>query len=311
MKIGKCLFWIPVVVFLSCQSSDENVDPINEESFPVKFSLSLKEEVLPFHSTRSIPPLNIAEPVAETKGDDEDTFLEDLCCKIEYIVYKSGEDKPYKRRTQDSNDLDFGIISDQLPRGEYQIVLVAHNSLTTEVKDKYMLFDRVTDTFYYSLDLSIVPGDNNDRSLTLYRTVSKIEFVSTDIVPENAKELTIQLDQYPNTLDLETGYGITPDDTPALLTYPLSAHIGETDLTHAFFTFVPVENIFLDAQLEAIGSDDEVLRTRHIDDIKPIINNIIRYSGRLYNSSHSDDEFTVTIEENGEWGNTIEEDIGD
>jgi len=311
MKLKSCMVWMSILALLSCNSSEQEPETFQEEVFPLKFSLSLKEEILSFPETRGIPPLNIAEPIAVTRGDDIPKSLKEQCCIIEYIVFKDGGDVPYRNMTFTREDIDFGVISDQLPRGEYEFIMVAHNSSSVEISDNHLVFDRLTDTFYNTFYLDIEPGNNHEESITLYRVVSKVEFVSTDIVPENAKEFTIQLDKYPCLLDMFTGHGVIPEEDPILFSYSLSDHIGNTDITHAFFTFVPEEGASLIANLKAINTEDGILRERIVEDIQPVANKIIRYKGRLYNSSHSDDEFTITLDEDGEWSETIEKDLGD
>ncbi len=301
MKLKNGMVWMSILALFSCNSSEQEVVTSQEEMFPIKFSLFLKEEILSFPETRGIPPLDISEPIATPKDP-----LEELCSTIEYIVFKDGESTPYRNITFSREDLDFGTISDQLPRGEYEFILIAHNSSSMERSGNHLIFDRVTDTFHYAFYLEIAPGDQIEETITLYRIVSKIEFVSTDIVPEDAKEFTIQLNKYPCLLDLSTGHGVIPEENSPLFTYPLTEHVGSTDLTHAFFTFVPEGGTFLTANLKAVSTEDFILRERTVGNIQPLVNKIIRYKGRLYNPSHSDDEFTIILDENGNWDEIIE-----
>lgn len=316
MNWKKYLMGMSVLALLSCESTPEPdpddprvVNP-EEEVFPVKFSLSLKEEVIPFPETRAIPPLNIGEPVAVERNETPKA-IEELCSTIEYIVFKEGETVPYREITYAKEDLDFGVISDELPRGEYQFFVVAHNSSTATLDEKTLSFDRVTDTFHYTFYLNILPGDIHQESITLYRVVSKVEFVSTDIVPVGAQTFSIQLDKHACQLDLTTGHGLYPETQTPLFTYALTDHVGSSGITHSFFTFVPESGALLSANLKTTDTEDAILRERTVDNIQPIANKIIRYIGQLYNSSHSEEEFVITLAEDGEWGETIETDIGD
>lgn len=312
MKAIKFIIWVSLLALLSCQPSEKESVIIEEDKlFPVEFSLTLKEEIMPFPGTRSIPSLDIPEPTAQTKGDEEEKELQELCCSIEYIVFKDGEDTPCRNITFTKEDLDFGIISDQFQQGEYNIYIIAHNSPDAEISGTTLKFDEISDTFYYFHYLEVMPENDHSETITLYRVVSKIEFVSTDKVPENAKEFTIQLENYPYQLDLITGHGIIPEEPSPIFTYSLTEHIGETGLTHAFFSFVTEEETDITAELKTIDTSDEILRERTVTGITPITNHIIRYKGRLYTPSHSDDEFTITIDENGQWAGTNEEELGD
>lgn len=311
MELKNCMVWMSAIALLSCNSSDPDPVDYQEEVFPLKFSLLLKEEVFSFPETRGIPPLDITEPAVLTRGDDDPKSLEELCGKIEYIVFKDGDGTPYRNVTYSRDDLDFGVISDQLPRGDYEIIVVAHNSSSASVSGYHLAFDRVTDTFHHAFRLEVEPAVRYERTIMLYRVVSKIEFVSTDLVPQGAKDFSIRLDKHPSALNLSTGHGVIPEETPSAFNYPLAAYVGETDLTHAFFTFVPEGGTSLTASLKAVDTEDAVLRERTVENIQPIVNKIIRYKGRLYNSSLSDDEFTIILDEDGQWSETIENELGD
>lgn len=307
MKLLSAMVWMSILALFSCNSSEQDSQ---EETFPIKFSLLLKEEILSFPETRGIPPLDISEPVVDVEGKDAGSLAE-LCATIEYIVFKEGENTPFRKVTFTREEMDFGKISDQLPRGEYEFILVAHNASSLEISGNHLIFDRVTDTFHYAFYLEIVPGDRIEETITLYRIVSKIEFVATDLVPEDAKELTIQLSKYPRALDLSTGCGVVPEGDTPFFTYPLAGHIGKTDITHAFFTFVPEGETFFTANLNTRNTEGGILHERTVEKIQPIVNKIIRYKGRLYNPSGSDEKFTVILDENGKWSETIEKELED
>lgn len=309
MKLANCMVWMSIPALLSCNPTERGTEIHEEEMFPVKFSLHLREDVLPFPQTRDIPPLDIPEP--STAGGQENAGSpEKLCSAIEYIVYKDGESVPCRNTTYTREDMNFGQISDQLPSGEYTFILVAHNSSFAEISDNYMVFDRVTDTFHDTFALEIA-GDRIEETITLYRVVNKTEFVSTDTVPEGAKEFTIQLNKYPCLLDLSTGHGAVAEENVPLFTYPLAEHTGERGITHAFYTFVPEGGISLSAKLQATNTEGDILREHTVENIQPIVNKIIRYRAMLYNPARSDSDFTVVIDENGEWDETIEKELPD
>ncbi|MDR2968516.1 MAG: hypothetical protein LBV32_02795 [Tannerellaceae bacterium] len=310
MKLANCMVWMIIPLLFSCNPTERRTEIPEEEMFPVKFSLHLEEEVLPFSPTRGIPPLNISEP-SSAGGEENDGSPEALCSAIEYIVYKDGESVPCRNTTFTREDVDFGQISDQLPRGGYTFIVVAHNASSTELAGNRMVFDRVTDTFHYTFPLEIEAGDRIEETVTLYRVVNKTEFVSTDIVPKGAKDFTIQLDKYPCILDLSTGHGVVAEGNVPLFTYPLTEHAGERGIPHAFYTFVPEGGISLSAKLQTTDTEGNTLRERTVENIQPIVNKIIRYKTMLYNPSQSDNDFTIVIDEGGEWDETIENELPD
>ena len=80
-----CLFWLA-----GCSDPASDEIEIVKNLFPVQFSVQLQKEVLPFSSTRSMPPNTVPEPTVPD-GDNPDKELKELCSAIEYLVYKDGE----------------------------------------------------------------------------------------------------------------------------------------------------------------------------------------------------------------------------
>jgi len=56
---------------------------------------------------------------------------------------------------------------------------------------------------------------------------------------------------------------------------------------------------------------NEVTREREVNDILPLINHIIRYTGILYTPKESDDTFTLDILNGGKWDSPIDKDLKD
>ncbi|MDH6314185.1 hypothetical protein M2137_002979 [Parabacteroides sp. PFB2-10] len=301
MKTHVC--W--VLALLACMGCNrsEPVDPIDESLSDVTFSVALSQETIPFPDTKGIPPLDIPDPVVEREEGEK--TLKDQCCTIEYIVYEENEAEPVRKICYSAQeDLDFGIISDALPQGVYTILFIAHNGPGGTLSGSEMGFEKVSDTFYLSMELEVEAGQEYHQTITLHRIVSRIEFVSTDAVPEEAVSFTMDVTRYPNQLDIRTGQGIVANNDPVSFTHQFTEEqIGTTGITHAFYTFVPEEMATMDVTLTA-HAEAEVLRSREVNGITPLTNRIIRYTGRLYSHSPSDDEFIISI--NDEWDGTDE-----
>ena len=67
----------------------------------------------------------------------------------------------------------------------------------------------------------------------------------------------------------------------------------------------------LKAHLSAKNQINEVTREREVNDILPLINHIIRYTGILYTPKESDDTFTLDILNGGKWDSPIDKDLKD
>ena len=74
-----CLFWLA-----GCSDPASDEIEIVKNLFPVQFSVQLQKEVLPFYSTRSMPPNTVPEPTVPD-GDNPDKELKELCSAIEYL----------------------------------------------------------------------------------------------------------------------------------------------------------------------------------------------------------------------------------
>lgn len=302
-----CLFCLS-----GCKSNDDTVLS-TKEKYPVKFSLQLNSETLPFPETKGIPPFDMPEPAL--RGDDNSTTKNvcDLCCTIEYIVIDENADDPLVRhRLFTKDETDFGMVYDSLPPGNYKVALLAYGTCNTTLSGSTLQFDKVADTFYSMVNLDVVPAEEIIQDITLYRIVSKIEFVATDAVPENTKSFTIDVDDYPDRLNLFTGKGVSATENPVSFLHTFAPEeIGQEATKHSFFTFVPSEDRKLNVELTAIDHEETVLRHREVKEITPIANRIIRYTGRLYTPSPSDDTFVITIFNNGEWAGTDEKELED
>ena len=80
---------------------------------------------------------------------------------------------------------------------------------------------------------------------------------------------------------------------------------------HSFYTFVPSLEKPITAHLSAISLNDEAIRERQVKNIIPEKNKIIRYKGRLYSRSESDDTFQISIYNNGKWEETTDVELPD
>lgn len=315
MKKSKCWAFIALLAFTGCNQSESEIEVTTDDIVhPVEFSLLLSEEILPFPGTRSMPPLDIPEPKAETKGDEEKKKLCDLCTTIEYIVYKKNQNSHIRKKsyTLQENNLDFGIISDNLPEGEYEVILIAHNTAPGELKGNIMSFNKVSDSFHLAFPLTVTSGQQYKENVTLFRIVSKVEFVSKDNVADNAKNFTMEAERYPDQLNIRTGDGVVSQENAITFTYNFQPEdIGKTGFIHDFFTFVPDQSATMDVTLISTDDNDAITRERKIEDITPIRNRVIRYTGYIYTYSPSDDEFTIIIDEDGKWGEPVDNELED
>lgn len=305
--------------FCCCGGTDKELPVPNpqERLSPIQFTIDLQKEVLPFPVTKSIPDLNIPEPTPKDPDTEEDPSTpgidpENLYNRIDYIVYQSGNpDILVKHKQFTPQDPDFTIVYDSLPTGNYHICFLAHSDKNISVSGQTALFNKVSDTFHLFLSQDIQAGERIIKDITLQRIVSKIEFISTDPVSKDLKSFTMDISNYQNKIDLTTGNGIS-QDTPYTQTDAFNdSDIGKTKFSHSFFTFIPAPEFMLKVHLTAKNRIDEVTREREVNDIQPLVNHIIRYTGILYTPKESDDTFTLDILNEGKWDSPIDKDLKD
>ncbi|WP_455626178.1 FimB/Mfa2 family fimbrial subunit [Parabacteroides sp.] len=308
-----------LLCFCCCNRTEKEIPSpdLQEKSSPIQFTIDLQKEVLPFPVTKSIPELNIPEPIPQNPDAEEDPSTPDidpdnLYNRIDYIVYQSGTpDILIKHKQFTPQDPDFTIIYDSLPAGNYHICFLAHSDKNVSVSGQTALFNKVSDTFHFFLTQEVQAGERLIKDITLQRIVSKIEFIATDAVPKDLKSFTIDVSNYQNEIDLTTGKGISQNTPYTQTDIFSSSDIGKTKFSHSFFTFVPAPEHMLKARLTAKDQIDEVTREREENNIQPIMNRIIRYTGILYTPKVSDDTFTLDILNGGKWDSPIDKDLKD
>lgn len=306
-----------LLAFASCSNElvteNQTADP--NQLHPVQFSLLLEKEVLPFPATRSIPDYDFAEPSVPNVNPDP-SELTQLCTEIEYLVYRADETEKlvkHKRFSWDATnqELDFGIVYDSLPAGNYHIYFLAHNTQDRTLDGTVFQFDKTSDSFFKQLPLSIDVAEVINQDIELRRVVSRIEFMATDTVHQRLKQFEIHATGQASAFDIRSGKGIVADEKQVFVTTFSKEQIGLKDQIQSFYTFIDDTQPTLDVDLLAIDQADELIRKRSISSIQPLVNQVIRYKGRLFSRSESDDTFQLSIFNNGAWENITEEELPD
>lgn len=298
----------------SCGKSEKEVIPTVRQIIPLEFSIHMEPEVLPFPTTKTIPPLAIPEPSPKNPDEDTPTLpgenTDEPYTHLDYLVYPAGEpDRLIKRKRYTSTDADFGIVYDSLPSGDYQLCFLAHSDKELTISGQTAAFTKVSDMFLAFHPLTVRSGAEIIQDIDVSRVISRIEFVSAEALPQDLKSLEMNITGIQNKIDLATGLGIS-EEAPFTLTYePRSEDIGKTGLTYSFQTFIPPGEKHLSVHLTAYSKEGTMICERDVADIKPIRNRVIRYTGRLYTPPGSDDTFTIHISNDGKWDDPIENDL--
>ena len=314
-------------LLLSCSSVTEELVSLKTEAaprIPVNFQINLSEEILPLSGTKAMPTLTVPEPTSkagEGESSDTDPSTPDIATTeyyqyLEYIVYKDDSSTPLKRtqfhyQTGDvTNGITASVVDSLLP-GNYHFCFLAHSDGNISFSAQTATFKKVGDTFHHYTTLTIEEGAVVTETFTLKRIVGRIEFVSTDQVAENLASLQINVENYPYTIDLTTGIGLSSDSDSQYTQKDVftDEQRRQNHQTHSFFSFQPATSEALLIYLTATDQNGQTTRVREEISSSPTWNHIIRYTGVLYTPKVSEDAFTIEIEK--EWNTSIQDtDIG-
>lgn len=311
-------------IFCLAGCSDPASDEIEivQNLYPVQFSVELQKEILPFSPTRSMPPNTVPEPtVNDDSGKDPDKEnpekeLSELCSVIYYLLFNDNDlSAPIREEIYDADtEEDFGIVYDQLPAGNYKGYFMAHQSKNATIEGSIFSADEVPEVFYQPISFTVGNEESTNLDVTLHRIVSRIEFKASDAVPDEAKQLELSINNYPNQFDILEGKGVI-SDTPHNISHTFTSEEKQkTGTVHSFYTFIPPGIEKITVKLTTTDNNDNILRTRTVSNISPIANKIIRYTGILYTPPQPDESentYHLEIENNGKWGDTVEEVLGE
>lgn len=307
----KTFLWLLAGISLSmagCDSASPVEEMLPAGLYPLQFNVRLKQEVLPFPSIRSMPP----NPIPEPGGGEAEKELDELCSRLEYLVYAGEEPEVAVRHfnLRAGIDPDFGIVYDTLPPGKYQVCFLTHNSEAASLEGQELTFDRVSDSFWGCREIRVDEAGLINEDITLDRVVSRIEFCASDTVPANIERMEIRMEPVIDRLDLATGRGSFSSPQPVVKVYTfLPEDVGKVHFIHAFFTFIPSGDEKLTLRLTACDHRGEVLREQTVYNVVPQANKIIRYTGYLYGKPSRDETFQISVSGNGEWGGREEHEL--
>lgn len=343
MKMKFIWVFALLLCLIGCSTSETDALLTEEEEtlYPIQFNLQLNTEILPFSTTKSMPSLSIPEPTTKAEGDDTDTSIDEgegegeeaggkeedtpgsdepvtdgqLYRQIEYIVYKEDAEKrkvyvKHQSFTEDNSNGDFGIIYDKFQAGTYHIAFITHSSATPVLSEGILTFDEISDTFWNVSTFEISSISSSAETPTLARIIGKVEFVSTDEVPDEQAKFSIQIQPYLLGLDIFTGKAISSEQSHTIEKTITPDDKGKKG-SHQFFTFVPKEETGIQLTLTSSNAEGGTIRQREITGLKPLANQTIRYTGLLYTAPKDNDSFELTIENDGNWGATEENTLPD
>lgn len=224
--------------------------------------------------------------------------LADVCTALNYYRYTDGTQTGSKLMT--ASDDDFGTFTDYMPWGTHRLYFIGHKSEVTDFTDGVASFDKVSDTFTYSMSLTVDDETNTNQKITLIRRVSKFELVAKDELPDNLASVVIQITGGSKSVDVATGIGGETEVQTKTIAVPAS-NIGKSNCTFASYLFLPEGVTEVDIVVTTMDSEGNELAEYEFEDVEVKANTITRYKGAMFGLNPSfelmaDDEWDDTKE---------------
>lgn len=140
---------------------------------------------------------------------------------------------------QKSSDSDFGAPSLNLTLGNHHIYFIASSGIAPVLStSKHTItWEKVSDTFYKDLALTVEPTANGNRTVTLDRSVTKLKLTIADAVQEGTTAFLVTPHTWYYGIDYFTGRPTASQtDEPIFVDCPPSI-IGQTDMEVSVFGF--------------------------------------------------------------------------
>lgn len=280
----KTIMMAAAIVGVSCTERQHLAAEIEDEGIPVEIRVATLEQV-PFSH-------------AATKGQGN---LQEACSVINYAIYNMSDGKLDKQINQKASDDQFGTLTLKLEEGSYHLVVVAHNgdaNATMSDRSKITFQNnsrrRITDTFLYSSDISVVK-DMQPLNLDLDRVVTKVELrLVADSVPPSVEMMEFEIGTGGSSgLNTLNGYGTRSTK----YTDKISVSPGDTLIEVYTFVYEGAETTKM--TVTAKDNAGQEVKKILLENIPIARNRITRYSGVLFGKESINTQSMVCI--NREW----------
>lgn len=224
------------------------------------------------------------------------TALTEVCNTLHY--YRVTGNQTARQLTQNSEDNDFGTLTDELPYGTHSLYFIGHKGEMGQFDGGVASFNKVSDTFSHYMQLTVDKDTEPTQSIELLRRVAKFELVAKDALPEELKSVEITITGASTKLDVATGKGSQAVTQQKSITVP-EYNIGKTGCTFAAYAFLLDDTATLTVNVTAKDATGNTIVSHTFNDVVMETDYITRYTGSLFG-----DGFTTSITAKGEWSGT-------
>ena len=222
--------------------------------------------------------------------------------RLNFIVYDE-DGMRIRQESQQLGDDEFGIARFKLQEGRYFLVALAHsgkgNPTSTDLhKIRFTNKTGYTDTFLYA-DTLVVGEEVIDDELQLKRIVSKVRFVFSDQLPEDADSIRFYYEGGSGAFDAVTGVGVVKSQQQQWLP------VNPNDTSYEIYTIPRADSDKLKVLVttyRTVGGQVELLTEREISDIPIRQNHITICRGSLFNAT---EQHQISIDIDTTWDNEV------
>ncbi len=251
--------------YCSCQkviTADIEDEKESEKGIEVRFNVVQMEQI-PFNSGQA----------------SRSTEVKSICSMINLAIYQAGT--KIKQVNQTKSDSDFGSLKVVLPKGDFKIVILAHSGQNnpTMTDARKITFDgKLTDTFYYSQDVTV--SENASYDLTLKRAVAAFRFMALDTIPTTVSLMRFYYTGGSSTFDAVNGVGCV--DSRQTESINITTDMQNKPGTFEVYTFPRSDSNVLQMQVTAYGPNINIIKQIEFADVPITRNQITVYSGSFF-----------------------------
>lgn len=228
--------------------------------------------------------------------------------RISFAVFDSSGDKIYSKN-QTSSDSGFGSANIGVNKGNYTLVIIAHNgtgNCTISTPEKVTFSsNKVTDTFI-SYSTFTIEDKNIDIPVSLNRAVSKIKVIDTsENKPSNLSQFKFYYTGGSSTLNPKTGFGCVNSKQTE---YREKNDSG----IYEIYSFPHENDDLIKLTITALNSSGTSIKEKVISDIPITKNKITNLTGSIFSegdvspsgggSGNDSGSSSISITINSQWG---------
>lgn len=213
------------------------------------------------------------------------------CTRLCFAVYQDG--KRVKALNQKLGDADFGTAEMTLEEGDYQLLILGHNSKSnpTTTNPEKIQFTNATasggtgysDTFYYYGDLMLDSNAKESFEYELARATAMFRLMVNDAIPQNVKKFHFYYTGGSGAFDATTGYGCVNSKQTVII--ETDATFGGKPTVFELYTFPHEEYKEVKFTVKALDANDDIVHQRDFSNVWMQRNTITQYSGNFFSET--------------------------